>query len=150
MIRYYSMSITMISICGIVVSLLHTNILQQLGSMYLLHVHVCMANTNAWWSSQLLCSKLSIHTRAVMKNVSRKVRTEKFSVPSIFGRLAGIRKHLYTKITNSTFCRQQSLYLQYIIYHIWTLLFNFMIIHHATCTCSHVIMKKKSLSTCHH
>ena len=68
------MSIRMISICWIASSPSHmctsSNILlRQLGSICLL----CMASKNVWWSSQLLCSKLSFNGWPVIPPGSRKL-----------------------------------------------------------------------------
>ena len=69
-------------------------LLQQLGSICFL----CMVNTNEWWCSQLLFSKLSFNGWPVMPHVRKRVSAGKFLVPYIFGSWAGIRKYLYTKI----------------------------------------------------
>ena len=77
-IRRYTMSVRMISIGRIVGSISGSIIfLQQLGSIYFL----CMANMNAWWSSQLICTKSSDGRQPVMPQDNRKWNGEKFLVP---------------------------------------------------------------------
>ena len=74
---------------------------------------LCIATTNAWWSSQLVYSKLSFDGRPVMPRVISTCNKYRNFTGALNSRKVGwypkiFVLYVYTKITNSKFCRQKN------------------------------------------